>query len=80
MSTPSREFLLAMNAALEGTDNMDYDHGPEIIEDVNGIPNAVAPGPHLDADMFIVHVSPADLEAAGLTAADVPNLEIHEDY
>jgi len=54
-------------------------HEPgELIEDVDGTPLAVGASQHHIGTLADVVVTAADVEAAGLTPADIPNIEVIE--
>lgn len=50
----------------------------ELMEDIDGNPLAVGMSQHRVATLGAVTVTAAEVEAAGLTPADLPNLEIIE--
>lgn len=72
----TRETLLKLNAAV-GSDVV-YEEPGEVTEDVDGIPAWVAPSKRFSATLNAATVSLREVQAVGLTRADVPNLHVIE--
>lgn len=71
-----RKALIELNAAVGGYVEV---HVPgEVVADVDGVPNAVGPTTVESASLARCVVMAADVERAGLTAADLPNIKIIE--
>lgn len=74
MTAPSREALLRLNAAVDA--QVAYQGDPELLEDAEGRPLAFLPAPQVGAFIAGVIVTRGELDAAGLTPGDVPNLTV----
>ena len=79
MRTPSKNILLLLNNAAAKRQQVTLHQPAQFIEDHQGRPLAMVAGRVSAANMAGATFFRSEIEAAGLTPDDVPNLRIIED-